>query len=162
MSKTTLVAEPGTHEIVVTREFDAPRELVYKLITDPELIAEWWSPVYMATVIDTMDVRPGGQWRIVMSDPDGNEYAFRGVYHSVDFPGTLIKTSEWEGMPGHVQLETITLEALPDGTTKLVDQSVFQSAADRDLALMSGMEEGAHQIFERLSELIGQAQAAEA
>ena len=160
MPNSTLVAEPGTLEITMTRIFDASPELVWKLTTDPKLIPEWWGAASLTTVVDKMDVRPGGQWRFVETDSEGNEYAFHGVYHTVDNPGTLIQTFEWEGMPGHVLLETITLEAIEGGQTRMIDQSVFQSVADRDGMLMSGMEEGSVETYERLSALIKKARAA--
>lgn len=158
MSK--LVAEPGVQEMSVERVFDATPELIFKLTTDPELIPQWWGPAYLTTVVDKMDVRPGGEWRYVQTDPEGNEYPFRGVYHTVDFPNYIVMTFEWEGMPGHVILETITLEALPDGKTKMTDQSVFQSVADRDGMLANGAEGGSDEMFDRLTELIKQAQTA--
>lgn len=159
MSKSTLVAEPGKQEFTMTRIFDASPELIFRLTTDPELIPQWWGPAYLTTVVDKMDVRPGGEWRFVQHDPEGNEYAFRGVYHTIDNSGYMVQTFEWEGMPGHVILETITLEALPDGKTKMIDQSVFQSVADRDGMLANGADGGADEMFDRLTALIKQAQA---
>lgn len=160
MSKSTLVAEPGTHEITMTRDFDAPRELIFKLLVDPDLAAQWWGPSSVTTTIDKMDVRPGGEWRFVHSDAEGRVDAFHGVYHAVNFPESLIMTFEWEGMPNHVLLDTITLEELPGGKTRISDQSVFQSVADRDGMLMSGMESGANESWDRLEALIKDAQTA--
>src|SRR5438128_12053369 len=82
-NQTTILAEPGKQEILITREFDAPRELVFKACTDPKLIPQWWGPRYLSTEVDKMDVRPGGQWRFLNRDAEGNEYAFHGVYHEV-------------------------------------------------------------------------------
>jgi len=76
MSKTNIIAEPGKQEIVITRVFDAPRELVFKTITDPSLVPQWWGPKRFTTTVDKMEVRPGGQWRFVQRDADGNEHAF--------------------------------------------------------------------------------------
>jgi uncharacterized protein YndB with AHSA1/START domain len=103
-----------------------------------------------------MDVRSGGLWRFINQDPDGNEYGFHGVYHEVCAPERIIDTFEFEGLPeaGHVCLETLTLEALPGGRTRLTAQSVFQSVADRDGALQSGMEEGLNDSYARLTELL--------
>lgn len=153
---TTLRAEPGTQEMLITREFDAPRELVFKTFTDPKLLPQWWGPRYLTTEVDTMDVRPGGQWRFLNRDAEGKEYAFHGVYHEVLAPERIIDTFEFEGLPetGHVTLETMKLEALPGGRTRLKIQSVFQSVADRDGMLQSDMEEGVNDTYDRLAELL--------
>jgi uncharacterized protein YndB with AHSA1/START domain len=96
MSKLTLTAEPGQHELVMTRVFDAPRDRVFKTYTDPVLVPRWWGPEGMTTIVDTMDVRKGGIWRYIQCDADGNEYAFNGVYHEVKSPERLIYTLEFE------------------------------------------------------------------
>src|SRR2546421_10417513 len=110
MSKAVLTAEPAQHDIVMTRVFDAPRELVFKAYTDPAQVSQWWGLRSHTTRVDAMDVRPGGTWRFVDRDPDGNEYGFHGVYHEVAPPERLVSTFEFEGMPGHVVLETVTFE----------------------------------------------------
>lgn len=154
--KTTITAKPGKQEILVTREFDAPRELVFKAFTDSTLIPQWWGPRSLSTEVDTIDVRPGGQWRFINRDAEGKEYAFHGVYHEILAPRRIIDTFEFEGLPetGHVTLETIRLEELPGGRTRLIVQSVFQSVADRDGMLQSGMEEGLDDTYDRLAELL--------
>ncbi len=153
---TTLVAEPGRQEIVLRRVLDAPRELVFKTMTDPSLIPNWWGPKGLTTVVEKMDVRPGGAWRFVQRDPDGNEFAFNGVYHEVLPPERLVYTFEFEGVPGHVLLETVTFEEL-DGKTRLTDRSVFQTVEDRDAMVQSGMESGAKEAMDRLAELLARA-----
>ncbi len=157
MSKLNLIAEPGKQEIIMTRVFDAPRELVFKACTDPKHIPQWWGPKYLTTTVDKMEVRPGGLWRFVQRDADGNEYAFHGVYHDSVSPEWVVYTFEWEGMPGHVLMETVTFEE-QDGKTKLTDKSVFQSVEDRDGMLQSGMEEGAAETWDRLDELLKELQ----
>src|SRR5947209_19743692 len=125
-NKTNIFAEPGKQEVVITREFDAPRELVFKALTDPNLLAQWWGPRYLATIVDKMDVRPGGEWRFINRDAEGNEYGFHGVYHEVLAPECVIDTFEFEGLPekGHVALETMRLEELPGGRTRFIAHSV--------------------------------------
>ena len=153
---TTISAEPGKQELLITREFDAPRELVFKACMDPKLISQWWGPRNLSTIVDKMDVRPGGQWRFINRDAEGNEYAFHGVYHEILAPERVIDTFEFEGLPetGHVTLETMKLEELPGGRTRLTTQSIFQSVADRDATLQSGMEAGVNDTFDRLAELL--------
>ena len=155
-NKTQVIAEPGKHEILITREFDAPRELVFKAYTDPKLVPQWWGPRYLTTEVDKMDVRPGGQWRFINRDAEGNVYAFHGVYHEVLAPERVIDTFEFEGLPetGHVALETMKLEELPGGRTRLTVQSVFQSVADRDGMLQGGAVEGVNDTYDRFAELL--------
>src|SRR5690242_11330333 len=158
-NQTTIIAEPGKQEVVITREFDAPRELVFKVFTDPELLPQWWGPRYLSTIVEKMDVRPGGQWRFIQHDDQGNEYAFHGVYHEVLAPERIIDTFEFEGLPetGHVTLETMRLVELPGGRTRLITQSIFQSAMDRDAMLQSGAESGVNETYDRLSEILEKA-----
>src|SRR5213082_1251441 len=143
-NKTNISAEPGKQEMVITREFDAPRELVFRAMTDPTLITQWWGPRYLTTEVDKLDLRPGGQWRFLNRDAQGNTYGVHGVYHEVLAPERVIATFEFEGLhePGQAPLETLKLEALPGGRTRHTQPSVFQSVDDRDGALQSGMEEG--------------------
>jgi uncharacterized protein YndB with AHSA1/START domain len=149
-----LIAEAGQQEYTMTRIFNAPRELVFKTMTDPKHLPNWWGPKQYITVIDKMDVRAGGSWRFVQRGADGSEFAFHGVYHSVNAPEQTVSTFEFEGMPGHVMLETVTLEALPDNKTKLIVTGAFQSAADRDGMISSGMEQGANESYDRLEAIL--------
>lgn len=160
MTKATLSAEPGTHEIIMTRVFAAPRTLVFKAMTDPTHIPQWWGQRDSTTIVDKMDFTPGGMWRYIQRDQQGNEYAFNGVYHSITAPERFVDTFEFEGMAGHVLLETTTLEAQTDGTTMVTVSSVFQSVADRDGMLSSGMEDGSNESYDRLDELLATMQAA--
>jgi uncharacterized protein YndB with AHSA1/START domain len=153
MSDLKIVADPGTHEIVVTRTFDAPRELVYKAFTDPDAVPQWWGQRASETIVDRLEARPGGSWRFVQRAEDGNEYGFHGVYHEATASERIVYTFEFEGMPGHVLLETITFEE-QDGKTHMTDISVFQSVADRDGMLQSGMEGGAAESLDRLDEFL--------
>lgn len=154
MSKLTVVNEPGKQEIVMTREFNAPRELVFKAYTDPALLARWWGLRENTKRIDVLEARPGGRWRFVERDPEGNEFAFHGVYHDVVASERIVQTFEYEGMPGHVILETSTFEDVGGNKTKVVAQSVFQSVEDRDGMVASGMEWGTEQGYQQLDELL--------
>lgn len=153
MSKLTLIAEPGQHEIKFIREFDAPRELVFKAYTDPALIPRWWGPKRLTTVVDKMDVHKGGMWRYLQHDASGNQFAFHGVYHTIVAPDRVVSTIEFEGMPGHVGLETLTFVER-DGKTILTNSGIFQTVADRDGMLQTGMEEGAAETWDRFADLL--------
>jgi uncharacterized protein YndB with AHSA1/START domain len=107
----------------------------------------------MTTIVDKMDVKFGGIWRYVQRKPDGSEYGFRGVYHAIVPNERLVFTFEFEGMPGHVMLETLAFEE-HDGKTKMTDSSVFQSVEDRDGMLQSGMEGGAAESLDRFAMLL--------
>ncbi|MFC9089601.1 SRPBCC family protein [Nocardiopsis dassonvillei] len=153
MSDLTVIAEPGQHDIVVTRSFDAPRDVVFRAMTDAEHLARWWGLKENETVIDHADLRRGGSWRFVERAPDGQEYAFHGVVHDVVAPERFVQTFEFEGMPGHVCLETTTLEER-DGRTLYTSTTVFQSVEDRDGMVESGMEYGLKQSMDALDELL--------
>lgn len=155
-NNTKITAEPGKQELFIIREFDAPRELVFKAFTDPELYAQWIGPRGLKTTIEIFEPKNGGSWRYIQKDQEGNEFAFHGVNHEVIPPERIIDTFEFEGLPetGHVILETAKFEALPGNRTKLTSQSVFQSVEDRDGMMQSGMEEGVNESYERLDELL--------
>lgn len=153
MSKTTFTAETGKHEIVMTRTFDAPREQVFAVYTDPKSIPNWWGPSWLTTTIDKFEPRQGGVWRFVQHDKAGNEYGFHGVHHEITAPSRLVRTFEFEGMPGHVLLETVVFEDV-GGKTRIVAQSVFQSVEARDGMVQSGAEAGAVESWDRLAALL--------
>ena len=155
-NKTTITAEPGKQELFITREFDAPRELVFKAHTDPDIYVRWLGPRDLSTTLETFEPVSGGRWRFIQRDKDGNEFGFHGVNHDVTAPERIIGTFEFEGLPesGHVILETTTFEALPGSRTRVTTQSVYQSVQDRDGMIASGMEDGVVDGFERLDELL--------
>jgi uncharacterized protein YndB with AHSA1/START domain len=147
------VTTPTDREIHIERMFGAPRDRVFAVYTDPELIPEWWGPRDVTTVVDQMDVRPGGSWRFVMRSADGSESGFRGTYREVAAPERIVQTFEWEGMPGHVSVETATFEDLGD-RTKVTTTSIFHTTEERDGMLGSGMETGMNETYARLDELL--------
>jgi uncharacterized protein YndB with AHSA1/START domain len=152
---TSIKAEPGKQEIIITREFDAPREIVFKAFTDPKLVEQWLGPRDLTMKIEKFDSRAGGSYRYILSRGE-HSFGFHGVVHEVTFPERIIQTFEFEGLPekGHVTLETARFEVLPGGRTKLTTQSVFQSVADRDGMLQADMERGVNDSHERLDELL--------
>lgn len=140
-------------ELEITREFDAPREIVFKAMTDPALVAKWWGPRRYQTVVDTMEVRPGGKWRMRNIAADGGEHAFRGEYREVTPPERVVWTFEYEPLAGHVSVETMTLTER-NGRTLLTVHDVFSSKEDLDGMLQSDMESGASESYDRLEELL--------
>jgi uncharacterized protein YndB with AHSA1/START domain len=158
MGKTQITAEPGMPQIVITREFDAPRDLVFRAYTDPELLVQWLGPRDMTMTIDHYDVRDAGTWRYVHTDVQGNEYGFHGVFHGAPSPESIVQTFEYEGAPGHVSLDTYTTEER-DGRTLVRSVTSFQSVEDRDAMVASGMERGVYDSDERLAELLAKLQA---
>jgi uncharacterized protein YndB with AHSA1/START domain len=155
-NETHVTAQPETLEVRITRDFDAPRELVFKTFTDPTLYVQWFGPRKYTMTLETFKPENGGQWRYIHTDQNGNAYAFRGVYHEVLAPERIIHTFEFEGSPqrGHVGLETITFQELPEERTRFTSQSVFQSVADRDYMLQGGAVEGATETYTRLAILL--------
>jgi len=154
-NQTIVTAEPGVQEVFITREFDAPRELVFKAHTDPELYVQWLGPRGYEMVLETFEPVSGGRYRYIHKDPQGNEYGFHGTFHEMS-EELMIQTFEFEGLPerGHVSLDTMRLEDLPGGRTKITIHSVFQSVEDRDGMVQSGMERGVREGYERLDEVL--------
>jgi uncharacterized protein YndB with AHSA1/START domain len=159
---TKIIAEPGKQEFIIEREFDAPRELVFKAFTDPELFVQWLGPRGFTTKLLTFEPKNGGSWRYIQRNQDGNEFVFHGVNHEVTAPERIIGTFEWDDLPekGHVVLQTTRFEELPGSRTKLVDQSMFQSVEDRDGMMQSdsNMEEDFNEMYDRLDELLKKTQ----
>ena len=154
-NKTIITAEQGKQELFVTREFDAPRELVFRAHTDPDLFIQWLGPRGLMTTLERFEPVSGGSWRFIQRDADGNEFGFHGVFHEVS-PERIVQTFEFEGLPesGHVILEALTFEDLPNGRTRLTSQSVYRSVADRDGMVQAGMETGVVEGYERLDEIL--------
>jgi uncharacterized protein YndB with AHSA1/START domain len=150
--KATLTT-PSEREIRVERYFEAPRERVFATFTAPELIPQWWGPRNTTTVVDQMDVQPGGAWRFLVHTDDGSDTAFRGIYREITPPERIVQSFEWEGLPGHVSIETASFEDLGD-RTKLTMVSIFHTPEERDGMLASGMERGLTETHDRLAELL--------
>jgi len=146
------VAKTGERQIVITREFDAPRALVFRAMTDPAAIPLWWGPARYTTTIDKLDARPGGAWRFVQKGPDG-EFGFRGVFKEIVPPQRVVMTFEWEGLPGHISVNTLVLEER-GGRTFMTSTSTFDSREDRDGMVASGMESGARESYDRLDTVL--------
>jgi uncharacterized protein YndB with AHSA1/START domain len=157
MSKTAITADPGIPMIIITREFDAPRELVFRAHTEPDLLVQWLGPRDLTTTVDGYEARNGGTWRYTQNDAQGNSYGFHGVFHGDPSPDAIVQTFEFEGAPGHVCLQTATL-AERGGKTLVRTVASFQSVDDRDAMVDSDMEHGVHDSGERLAELLARLQ----
>ena len=144
---------PTETEMVMTRVFNAPRALVFQAHIDPALVAQWWGPRAYTTIVDKLEARAGGAWRFINRRADGSEEAFRGEYREMAPPEHFTWTFEWEGLPGHIGLETFTFVER-DGQTTLTVTSHFNTREERDGMLANGMEQGANESADRLEELL--------
>lgn len=142
----------GEREIKAERTFNAPREKVYKAMTDPELIPKWWGPHGTTTRVEEMNVEPGGRWHYVCESENGDD-AFSGTYRVIDAPERMEQTFEWGGMPGYISVDAIELEDLGD-QTRVLATSTFHFGVERDGMLGSGMEGGMGETYDRLEELL--------
>jgi uncharacterized protein YndB with AHSA1/START domain len=146
------VTTPTDREIRIERIFAAPRERVWRAMTDPELVAQWWGRGNKL-VIERMEVERGGHWRFVEHSPEG-VHGFEGRYREVTPPERVVQTFEWDGMPGHVAVETATFTDLGDGRTKVTTTSLFHTTEERDGMLNSGMEHGLNASYAALDALL--------
>lgn len=158
MNELQVTAEPGIPQVLTQRSFAAPRALVFRAFTEPDLLSQWLGPRRLTMRIDRFDPRDGGTWRYVHTEADGTEYGFHGVFHGEPSVEGIVQTFEFEGAPGHVQLDTVAFEET-DGITTVHGNSVFQSVADRDAMVSAGMADGISQGYERLEELLGTLEA---
>jgi uncharacterized protein YndB with AHSA1/START domain len=147
------VTLPSDLEIVMTREFQAPRRLVYEAFTRPEHLKRWWGPRYLELSVCEVDLREGGSWRFVQRAPDGQEFGFRGVYQEIAPPERLVYTFIFEPMPEHDAVVTIVFEERI-GRTTLRQTTRHKTKFGRDGHLNAGMEEGVIDSYARLDELL--------
>ncbi|HYH78932.1 MAG TPA: SRPBCC family protein [Longimicrobium sp.] len=151
-SAATTFTLSGDREIVMTRAFAAPRELVWRASTEAEHFANWWGPRGFANRVTEMDVRPGGRWECVQTAPDGSVHRFWGEYLEVVRPERLVHTQRYlEYPPLHV---TVTFETQAGGGTLLTSVTRFDSPEGRAGMLGAGMEWGAREAYDRLAELV--------
>ena len=146
------VTTPTDREIYIERIFNAPRDRVWQAMTDPKLIAQWWGRGNKL-VIEKFELERGGHWRFVEHGPEG-VHGFEGRFREVTPPERVVQTFEWDGMPAYVIIETMILEDLGDGRTKLVNTSLFHTTEERDGMLQSGMEGGLNQSYAALDKLL--------
>ncbi len=161
-NKVEITAETGKQELFIIREFNAPRELLFRAHTEADLYEKWVGPDDLAMTVEKMEARDGGSYRF-LHERDGHVYAFHGVYHEVLEPERIIGTFEFDGLPekGHVIMGTTRFEDLGGGRSRLVHQSVFQSVEDRDGMIQSGMERGVVDGYNKLDDVLASMNAKE-
>ena len=150
-----ILTTPGDREIHTERVINAPRARVFAAYLDPELIPHWWGPRGTTTRVDELEAVVGGRWRFVIRNSDGSETGFRGVYREIAAPERIAQTFEWEGLPGHVSVDTASFEDLGE-RTRIVTTTIFHTPEERDGMLESGMEGGMNDTYDRLEELLAE------
>ena len=156
MSKTSAVRAtvtmPSDREVRIERIFNATPERIWRAMTDPALVAQWWGRGNKL-VIERDEVVRGGHWRYV-EHSDHGVHGFEGRYREVVPMQRVVRTFEWDGMPGHVMVDTLTLEDLGDGRTRLVSVSLFHTTEERDGMVGSGMEGGVNESYAALDRVL--------
>jgi len=152
------VTQPSDTEVVIRREFAAPRSLVFDAITQPEHVRSWYGLKAGEMLVCDIDLRVGGSWHYVLAgEPGGEDHSFSGEYLEIDPPGRLVSTEGYDNIPGAVYTVTVTLEE-NDGRTTLTSHLQYGSKEHRDGHLQSGMEHGMNLAYNRLEELLAQLQ----
>jgi uncharacterized protein YndB with AHSA1/START domain len=148
------ITMPSDTELVITREFKAPRALLFEALSKPEHVKRWYGLRQLTMPVCEMDFRPGGKWRYVLHDTAHSmDHAFSGEYKDIDAPVRIVSSERYEAIPNSDYLATVTLEEA-GGTTTLTSHLTYQSKAHRDGHVMSGMEAGMQETYERLDDLL--------
>ncbi|HEX8735906.1 MAG TPA: SRPBCC domain-containing protein [Pyrinomonadaceae bacterium] len=148
--KTKINAEDGKQELVITREFDLPLELLFKAYVEPEIVEQW-----MGTKVLKLENKKHGSWQFETSDPQGNKYGLNGVIHEFSPNRKITRTFEMENTPFGVQLEFLEFEKLTDDTSKLSMHIVYKSVAHRDRMLQLPFARGINMAHNRLQDIVG-------
>ena len=149
---TALLSTPSDREYCLERIFNAKRERVWQAMTEPELLVQWWGRGNRL-VIERFEFERGGHWRFV-EHSDHGAHGFEGRYREIVPIERIVSSFEWDGMPAHVLIQTMTLEQLADGRTKLVSTALFHTTAERDGMMQTGMEGGANQSYQALDRVL--------
>lgn len=154
----SLKADPENREIIITRTFDAPAALVFRMWTEAEQVARWWAPAGCTTTVRQMDVRPGGTFRLVMHGPDGADYPVKGVYKEVSPPRRLVYTDDWDddSKPSMPSLVTVTFDER-DGKTALTLHILCATPEDRAAMIDMGVVTGWNSCFDKLAKELAKA-----
>ena len=154
-NETQIIVDPDVPLVRIIREFDAPPAKVFRAHTEPELFAQWQGPDDLETRIEHFDARTGGSWRYV-AVRGTDEFRFHGSYHDVIPNERIVQTFTYDDVPQAVALETLVLEDLGDGRTRLVATSLVDSFEGRDAFVASGMETGVVEGYDALERLLAE------
>lgn len=153
--ETLALTLPSDREILVTRWFDAPRDLVFRAVTETEHLARWWGPRQYVTEIPEYDFRVGGAYRFLQRTPDGTEHPFKGEFRVIEPPGRLVMTQIYDVPPVNESAVVVAMEFEErDGGTLMTSTMTFERQADRDGMIGSGMEWGMRESYEQLDDLL--------
>ena len=152
---TLQVATPTDREIVMTRVFDAPRNLVFDAFSKPELLKRWFGPRGWSLVVCEVDFKVGGKWRFVLRGPDGREMGMRGVYREIAPPERTVHIESFDDYPGESIVTAVFAEQ--NGKTTLTATVLYESQQVRDAVIKSGMEHGAAECYDKLAEFLASA-----
>ena len=148
------ITYPSQTELVISRDFSAPKSLVFEAITKPEHVRQWYGMSADGLKVCEIDFRVGGRWHYVLAgEPGGEDHSFSGEYLEIDAPDRFVSTESYDNMPGATYRATITLTE-HDGVTTLRNHLVYPSQEWRDGHVESGMEYGLNISFNRLEELL--------
>jgi uncharacterized protein YndB with AHSA1/START domain len=147
--KTKIHAEDGKQELMITREFDLPLELLFKAYVEPELVEEW-----MGTRVVKLESKRHGSYQFITTDPMGNKHGFNGTIHEFELNKKITRTFEMENSSFAVQLEFLTFDKLTDSTSKLTIHMVYKSVALRDQMLKLPFAMGINMAHDRLQEIV--------
>ena len=148
--KTKIAAEDGRQELVITREFDLPLDLLFRAYTEPGIVEQW-----MGAKVLKLESKRHGSYQFEATDPRGNRYGFNGVIHELALNQKITRTFEMENMPFGVQLEFLEFEKLTDDTSKLNMRVIYESASKRDQQVKMGMPHGINMAHNRLQDAAG-------
>jgi len=152
---TLQVAIPTEREIVMTRVFDAPRNLVFDAFSKPELLKRWFGPRGWSLVVCEVDFKVGGKWRFVLRGPDGTEMGMRGVYREIAPPERTVHLEMFDDYPGESIVTAVFVEE--NGKTTMTATVLYESQVIRDAVIKSGMEHGAAETYDKLAEYLASA-----
>jgi uncharacterized protein YndB with AHSA1/START domain len=153
LDQMSVTTPAGLPFIDIERTLDAPRALVFRAYTEPELLKQWLGPAKYEMIVERYEVRDGGRWRYIHRADDGTEFAFHGVFHGEPTPESMTQTFEFELWPGNVALDNVRFEEV-DGRTIVRIHSTYQSLEARDGMIEGGMASGVAEGFRRLDELL--------
>lgn len=152
---TLIVDTPADREIVLTRVFDAPRQLVFEAFTRPELLKRWFGPRGWSLVVCEVDLKVGGGFRFVLRSPEGKDVGMRGVYREIVPPERSVHMELFDDFPGESQVTAVFVEQA--GKTTMTATILYPSKEVRDAVIQSGMEHGAAESYDKLAELLAAA-----